>query len=467
MAAPTAQTFVNNIDIGTLLKIYSTNGVYSNLSTASEMWKFFLKLKARDPGGRQVKYLLRKSFGAASVQSVPAGSSGDYPIGQRSGFVEGTGEYKEFAMTVNIPRNLLNKTGNDLLQYADPITEELDSKMIVAARVMSAQTQGDGSGSIGRVSAATATTVSTTGDSITVTLSTLTGDGGRSHIGWFSEDDWVKFATSAGVAHNTINNAGTTVGYWQVLTIDQDADTVVLQPYTAAGVLIDITTATLGATDPTASDYMYRYGTTPNDLTAISTTDYNALSECMVGMESLTANDGRKVNGVTHSGAITGSRRNCSGAAIDSSDFQKVLSLAKRRCGKGRYAYKNAFMFDTVYDALIESRETDRRFQTMEDAKRGTKQLGYQHGNDFVEFSTDEFVSKQRIWILPESKEVLELHGKDFETVEVNPGQKFHLTTASSGRGHSRQQNTYLEGSATILSKHPAAVACIEGFSVA
>jgi len=65
--AYSAQNFVSNIDIGTFLKIYSSNGVYNNLSTNSDMWKFFLKLKARNPEGRQLKYLLRKSYGAAAV----------------------------------------------------------------------------------------------------------------------------------------------------------------------------------------------------------------------------------------------------------------------------------------------------------------------------------------------------------------------------------------------------------------
>lgn len=457
-----SQSFVGNIDLGKFLKIYSTNGVYNNLSEASEMWKLFMKLKARDPGGRQVKYLLRNSYGPAAVQSLPAGSSGDYPAGQRSGIVEGTAEYKEFGLTVNIPRNLLNKTGNDLLQYADPITEEMDGKTIAAARVMSAETQGDGSGSIGVIASVTA---STTADTITVVLSTTSANAGRSHVGWFMESDRIKFATTAAVAHSTINNTATSVsGYWQVLSRDDDNDTVTLQAYTSSDVLIDITTATLGATDPTAADLMYRIGTTPNDLTAISTNDYNTLSECLVGLESLLAADGRIVNGVPHSGAISGSRRDVGGAAIDSSDFQKALSKAKRRAGRGRYKYKAAWMFDNVYDAMIESRETDRRFTTMEDATRGTKKLGYQHSNDFVEFMPDEFVSKQRIWILPESKDVLELHGKDFQMVEPNPGQKFHLKTSSSGAGHSRQMNAYMEGSAVVIVKHAAACVVIENF---
>jgi hypothetical protein len=452
------QTFVGNIDIGTFLKIYSSNGVYNNLSTASDMWKFFLKLKASPAGGRQLKYLLRTGYGPAAVQSLPAGSSGDYPAGARSGLQEGTAEYKDFGLTVNVPRNLLNKTGNDLLQYADPLTEELDAKSIAAARVMSHQSQGDGSGAIGRISSTTAPTVVSA--RLSITLSTASADAGRSHIGWWMEDDYVKFATEAGVAQDVAVSSGT-VAYYKVESIDQDADQVTLSARNSAGT--ELTVTTIGTIED--GDYAYRIGTTANDLTAIGTADYNTLSECLVGMESLTANDGRKVNGITHSGAIQGSRRDAGGAAIDSSDFQRVLSLAKRKAGRGRYKYKNAFMFDTVYDALVESRETDRRFQSVEDGKRGVKMLGYQHGADFVEFCPDEFVSKQRVWMLPESKEVLEFHGKDFEIVEPNKGQKFHLKTSSTGAGHQRQVQMYQEGMGVIVVKHAAAIACITNFS--
>jgi hypothetical protein len=451
-----SQSFVGNIDIGKFLKIYSTNGVYNNLSEASEMWKMWMKLKARDPGGREVKYLLRTGYGPAAVQSLPAGSSGDYPTGQRSDLVEGTAQYKEFGLTVNIPRNLLNKTGNDLLQYADPITEEMDAKSIAAARVMSAETQGDGSGAIGVISGAP--TISS--GRLIVSLSTTSANAGRSHVGWFMEQDWLKCASTAGAAQTPTVGAGT-FDHFRVESRDDDADTITISARDSSDTELTITALNnVGDTD-----LLYRYGTTPQDLTAISTNDYNTLSECLVGLESLLAADGRKVNGVTHSGAVSGTRRSVGGNAIDSSDFQKVLSTAKRRAGRGRYKYKYAWMFDTVYDALVESRETDRRFQSVEDGARGVKKLGYQHANDFVEFMPDEFVSKQRIWILPESKEVLELHGKDFQMVEPNPGQKFHLKTSSTGAGHSRQMQAYMEGSAVVIVKHAAACAVIENFT--
>mgnify|MGYP007100087994 CR=1 FL=1 len=198
--AYSAVSNVSNVDLGTFLKIYSTNGVYNNLSTASDLWKYFLKLKARDPGGRSLKYLLRTSYGPGAVQSMSV-SEGDYPAAQRSGLTEATAQYKDFGLTVSVPRTLLNKTGNDLVQYADPLTEELDAKSIVAARVMSAQMMGDGTGVIGVISGTP--TINTTTDVVTIVLSTSSANAGKSHIGWFMEDDKIKFANESGTAQGT------------------------------------------------------------------------------------------------------------------------------------------------------------------------------------------------------------------------------------------------------------------------
>lgn len=457
MAAPTAVSNVSNLDLSTFLKIYQSNGVYNNLPTQSDLWKYFLKQRARDAQGRSMKYALRTSYGPAAVQSL-AVSEGAYPAAQRSDLTEATAQYKDFGVTISVPRSLLGKTGNDLVQYADPLTEELDAKAIVAARVMSAQMVGDGTGVIGVISGTP--TIDTSAATITIVLSTTNANAGRSHIGWFMEGDKLKVYSTAGVQQVT-DGTDASGGYLKVSTIDADTDTLVCTVWTSSDTRITDVTSANTISD---GDYIMRFGTTATDLTAISTTDYNSLSECMVGLESLGADDGRVVNGLTMSGTLAGSWKDCNNTAIDPSHFQSALSKAKRRAGKGRYAYKQAFMYDTVYDSLVESNETDRRFQVGDPGNRGFKTLGYQHGKDFVEFVTDEFIQKKRIWILPESKEVLELHGKDFEVVEVNKGQKFHLGVNSSGE-NTRTVKSYMEGSAVVVCRHPAALVALENFT--
>lgn len=449
---------VANVDLGTFLKIYSTNGIYNNLSTASEMWKLVLKKKGSIAGGRELRYLLRKSYGSAGYQALPV-DDGDYPEGDRSNQQEGVAQYKDFALTINVPRTVLNKTGAELLQYADPLTEEIEAKAIGAARIKSGEAFRDGAGSLGKASS-----YAIESGKLAVTLSTASADAERSHVGWFDEEDKIKFAEADATANNTINNTADAVAYWRVTEKDEDNDKVILTPYNSSNSAITVTSFA-GATDPQADAHMYRIGTTPADLTSYSG-DYNALTEEMPGWGA-NITDGITLNGIAQDGIFKSSTRDVGGNDLDSSDFQKVLSKVKRRCGKGRYQYKTAFMYDTVYDALVESRETDRRFQSVDDGKRGVKMLGYQHANDFVEFVTDEFVPKQRIYLFPESKDVLTYHGTDFETVEPNPGQKFHLRPSSTGGGHKRQIQQYMEGHGIMVCKHNAAIAAIKNFTVA
>lgn len=446
----------SSLDLGTYLKIYSSNGIYNQLSESSDVWKYFLKARVRGPAGRRLQYLLNTSYGPAAVQSVPV-SEGNYPAAQRSGSQEATAHYKDFALTISVPNSLLGKTGSDLEQYADPLNMELDNKAIAAARVMSAQMVGDGSGVIGIISGTP--TVNTSTDVVTVVIKSDTTSAARSHIGWFMEDDKIKFANTAGSSQAT---DGTSVSYYKVVSVDADTDTFTCTAWTSSNTQVTDITSANTLSD---GDYIYRFGTTPQDLSG-TVTDYGTASECLAGLESLGANDGRTLHGLTMSGVLAGSRKDCSAEAIDPSHFQSALSKGKRRAGRGRYKYSKAFMFDTVYDALVEAGETDRRFQMGQDLNRGTKTLGYQHQKDFVEFMPDEFIQKQRIWILPDSKEVLEMHGQDFKVVEPNKGQKFHLANASSGQGHSRTTLSYMEGSAVVICKHPAALISLANFAI-
>lgn len=448
---------VGSLDIGTVLKIVSTNGVYNQLSEASDMWKMILKQKVGLPEGRQVRYNLMDDYGVSAVQSLPS-SAGDYPTANRVGLNEGIAYFKDYALTVGVQNTIVNKALSEMSAYEKNVLQmEIDAKATAAARIKSGELYRDGTGVLGIISG----TPTISGGKITVTLNTSSANGDRSHIGWFEAKDRLRCFTSAGADHNDVNG-GTASSYLQVDSVDEANNTMVLAAYDSADAQITITS--LSGDDVADGDYLIRLGGNAQDWSAISTNDYANIGYDLVGLGSLAQDDGRKVHNITHTGALGGTRKDVSGAQIDSKHFQQVLSLVKRRVGKSRYPYKYAFMWDEVYDALIEQSETDRRFQTLDDATRGFKKLGYQHGKNFVEFVTDEFCPKSRIYLPPESKEVLEFRGTDFEHVAPNGSDKFHLANASSGVGHSRQVQMYMEGSGVLLSRHPAAIACIENF---
>ena len=428
------------------------NGFTRQLSENSDMWAHFKKLTEMDATARSVRYLLIDELGYAAVQALPADGSGLYPQAQRSGLLEPEATYKEWAWTVDVPRVLENKTGAELMQYAKPLATELDNKQIAFARLKCVEVQGDGSGAIGRLSASPSESSGT----LTFTISHATADAGRSFIRWFQEGDIIKVAASDGTARTA--TGGETE--FKVTNIDESARTVDC---------VAVTTAATGVGTIASGDYVYRRGTTPQDLDSISTNDYSSLSEVMVGLESLLSNDGRKVHGVDMTGSVKGTRKDLNAATLDSRHFQQLLSELKRKAGKGRYSYENAFMADETYDSLVESRETDRRFHSITDTDRGVRGIGYVHGRDRVEFMPDEFVHAQRIWVLPKGKDALCYIGKEAKQVKPNGNDAFHLNVATSGgrTGYGRNMETFFEQSGVAVSKHPRACGVIEDFSVA
>jgi len=166
------------------------------------------------------------------------------------------------------------------------------------------------------------------------------------------------------------------------------------------------------------------------------------------------------------SGATSGSKIDAGGNPIDVKHIQKMMDKVKVLVGQDRYRWKMLCMAPETHASLIESRETDRRFQTVEDNKRGIKFFAYVHGNDTLECYTSEYVPKPRIYCLPETKageKVLEFHGSDFETVKAQGMSDFHLKPSSSG--YLNTVVSYLQAIGVLICKHPASVGVIRNFT--
>lgn len=451
-----ATSKVGDLTLGNYLKIVSKGAVYNNLSEDSPIWDLIKKKKKGPAEGRELRYLLRSAYGSAAGGFVPV-SGGDYPTAQQATINEGTTQYKDFALTVEVERTLIAKAISDFSKYGEPLAEELRSKTIGLSRILSGSVYGDGTGVI--VQALNAGSVVDNGSTDRVRFVVDPATTARGFIGWVELGDKLLPKNADGTAAAPTVSAGT-FAYYVVVSRDRDAGTVDLQPYDASGTALNAT-----ATGITAGDVLYRYTqTTFADLSSIGTTDYNTLSETWAGLESLSADDGRKVNGITMSGALAGTRKSANGLPIDSQDFQQLMSKLMIAVGQGRYKYNKAMMAWETLDALIESRETDRRFNSIQDNKRGVAQLGYQHGKNSLVFEADEFCPKQRIYVMPEG-DVVQFHGSDFEFVKPEGGQKFFLKNASSGGGHARSIRAYMEGDGALMSVHSAGIGVLHNFT--
>jgi len=446
-----AVTNLGGLDIGKYLKIISKGGVYNNLPEDSSMWENIQKKKKGADEGRELRYLLRSAYGASAANFVAVGG-GAYPNAQKSSLSEGTAQYKDFALTIEVERTIIERAISDFSRYGEPLAEEIRAKTITLSRQLSAAVYADGTGVL-----AAATGAGTIGSG-RIVLPLGTASTSRGFVGWLEYGDRVVVATTAGVQTDPTVSSGT-FAWYSVYDKDRANDTVTLQAQNSSGTALTVT-----ATNILSTMVILKYGSQLNDLASVATTDdYNALSYYYPGLQSLAANDGRKVNGINMTGAVKGTQRDVGGQPIDSSDFQKLMSQVKLNVGANRYKYTRAMMAWETLDALVESRETDRRFISIKDNKRGVDVLGYVHGKDTLIFEADEFCPKQAIWCVPEG-DVLQFWGSDFEFVEPQAGQKFMLKPNASG--HDRSIRSYMEGHGTLTCVHPAAVGLVTNFTV-
>lgn len=448
--------------VGDYLKIVSRDSVYNNLSEDSPLWDYIKKLKANPEEGRQLRFLLRSAYGSSAASFV-AVDGGAYPAASRATITEGTANFKDYALTIEMERTLIQKAVSDFSRYGEPLAEEMRSKTIAMARVLSGSAYRDGTGVIGTISSTAASN-----NSAVFTLNTA--DTARGFVGWFELGDHIAASDPAGGINNvnkklTVNGGGDAITHFIVTARSRATDTVTADAYNG-GTKVNVASISTG-TDPEAADLLYRDNQpTRPDLSAPALTDdLNTASEEWAGLSAFARDDGQTVNGIALSGALGSTIQDAGGNPIDSHTFQQLMSQVMVAVGAGRYSYNSAMMAWETLDALVESRETDRRFQSIQDNQRGVASLGYVAGKNTLMFEADEFCPKNRIYCLPEGKKgVLQFHGSDFEFVQPEGGQKFFLKPNAAG--HDRTIRAYMEGSGTLLCTHAAAIGLIKNFTI-
>tara|TARA_R100000655_G_scaffold18668_2_gene39194 strand:- start:3706 stop:5064 length:1359 start_codon:yes stop_codon:yes gene_type:complete len=443
-------------NLGKLLQIVYTDGIVNQISEDFRDWEMVTKKKVSDEAARSVNFMLQTALGARAIGWSPQGASAVFPTSQQVTASEKSAGFNEVFATIELEYDLWDRALSAPHKYIEPLALEITSKGIAQKRRLSIDLHGDGTGLIGTTHASTSAAVVNTTE-IKVTFAD-NGDGVR----YCEFGDAISFYNSNGTELTF-----TTADYFLVIEKDRDANTVTVQGYTSGNVAESGGQATTTATEITASKLCYRKDqTTKADLSAPVTTEYNDLTEVMPGLETLFADDGRLIHGITMRGATAGTHYDCSGQPFDMSFIQKGMDKVKTIVGQGAYKYKQALSAPETITALISAQEDDRRLISINDDKRGFKGFGYQHGNDQVAFMETEFTRGNRVWILPEGakeKGVLELHGKDFKDVKVG-GQDMFLKNDSNGYSPNIQK--FMFGYLALLSRHPAAGLQLNNFTV-
>jgi hypothetical protein len=452
----------NNIDdvaLGNLLQIKFSDGIRNQISKDFRDFEMVLKAKVSNSAARELKFMLLTAYGVDAVSYAnPGDLDTSFPTAQRSSLQEFSAKFKEIRTTIEVQQNLFERALMSPEKYGEPIKVEMDSKLSASKRRIAADFHADGTGVLGTI-----LTASTSG---VITLSV--DDDARGHVGLFEFGQKIVPKTAAGgasAARDVAAPAANTFSHFVVLSKNRDSQTITVQAVNQAGTAVPVLN-----TAPAADEVLYRKAQVDSNdvpnLTSIA--DYGTATQVMAGLPSLVAADGRTIHGMTMSGAIAGSEYDAGGNPIDVRHIQRAMSQVKVAVGQDQYSWKMMVQAPETLDSLIESRETDRRFNSMEDAARGTKKFVYQHQNDSLECYTSEYCLPKRIYILPESKagqKVLEFHGSDFKTVKAPGGSDFHLKPAASGGGFVNTIVSYMQAIGVIVCKHPASVAVIRNFT--
>jgi len=440
-----------NIPLGLLIQIAFSNGIRNQISTDYRDYEMVKRAKVANSLARELRFMFQTSLGPAAIQYANPGTpSRAFPGSQNVSLQEYAAVLKEMDSTIEVDYAVFDRARKNPEKYGDPIQIEVESKLSAAKRRLAADLYGDGTGVLGTISSAT-----TSGSSAVITLSTS----GRGHVGLFEFDDLLVSYTAGGSAASPTVSGGT-FSAWKVLSKNRDTNQVTLQAVSSSGAALTITGYT-----PTAGDVLYRFGQPTKNINLSSISDYGTVSEVMAGLESLAAWDGRVIHGITMSGATAATRYDAGGNPLDVKHIQKLMSAVKLAVGQDRYRWKMLTMAPESHNTLIESRETDRRFQTIDDNKRGVKFFAYVHGNDVLECNESEFCPQNKIYCLPETKggeKVLEFHGSDFETVKGQDMTDFHLKVDG---GYRNSMVSYLNAKGVLICKHPASIGVIDGFT--
>ena len=447
---------IDQLNLGKILQIAFSDGVRNQISTDFRDFEYIKRAKVSGSLPRELRFMFQTSLGAAAIQyaNAGAGAGRTFPASQQVKIQENTAIMKELQATIELEYNLFDRARKSPEKYAEPLAIEIDSKMSAAKRRLAADLYGDGTGVMGTVASA----VDSGSGKLTVTLSS--SNTAKGHVGFFEYYDIIVAYPAAGGSKVATLAGATAVDQWVVLDKDRTANTVTLQAQSSTGV--DLTGALTVL--PSAGNVFYRFGQ-PSIPNLSTITDYSTGTDIIAGLESLTANDGRTVHGITMSGPTGGSRYDAGGNPLDVKHIQKLLDQVKLAVGQDRYRWKALTMAPESHASLIESRETDRRFQTVEDNKRGVKFFAYVHGNDVLECVTSEYVPQNRIYCMPETKageKVLEFHGSDFETVKGQDMSDFHLKVGASG--YTNAMVSYLLATGVFICRHPKAIGVIHNF---
>lgn len=443
---------ISQLALGNYLTIAFIEGVHKQISVTYPEWDMVERMRVGSVDGREARFLLQTSLGPSAVQNRNPGVRSDFPAGSESSIQEGSIQFKELDATIELEYNLYRRILESKSKYdASALAMEVDAKITAMKRLMCQQFYGNGTGVLGIISS-----VSVSGGKAVVTLRSAAGDQG--FAGWFQFGENVQNWAAAGTGGTAPTLASGTFDHWTVTarSTTSTTNTVTLEARDAANAA-----KTVSSWTPAAGEQLVKAGQpTVANLTTLTSTDLGSATEAIVGLSGLIRNDGQLVHGINLTGATAGTVIDNAGQLIDTNVLEQAMNQVKDAVGEGRYKWPKMLCNRETRSAFIDSRETDRRFTSVTDDKRGTAKFIYVHQDDAIELQGSEFCPQTESFILPEGKtegeKVLQFRGTDFKPATAENGDVFMFAPGTSGY-HKRLMVSYMNGMGQLLNLHPAA----------
>ena len=445
-----ADALYNSEKLSKVLQILYSKSVMVQISEEHKEYEMITKKKSGEENGRSYNFMIQTDFGPAAVGASATGEF-QFKDQAQSTLAEKAAIFKQKTATIGLSYSLMKRAAK-APTFENPLSVEVKSKSTIQKRLMASEFHRDGSAVIAKNG-----THTTGADGADIVLTLAASRGGESR---YIEVGDVLLARKD--SDGTESVAGLSL---IVVSKARAANTVTVTlsgAAVAANELDDASIFRKADTDDFVGTADYLANITAQTTPAGVAFDQVSLNLC--GLETLYANDGRKVHEITMSGVTAGTVYDAGAAAISLDDFHGALDDVKIKNGRASAKWTQLLASNETLRSVIDGQEQDRRLWSQGDNKRGFAGFGYIHDNSSLEMVTTEYVRADRIWSIPQGEGVCEMIGKDFEDVSVG-GQKEFMAINSSG-ARAAGMRKYLCGYLVYLSKRPSLVVSIRNFTV-
>lgn len=469
-------TAISEADLGRVLLIYQTKSYQSLLNEDVYEFQNLVSVNSERAGSTAESYTYQRltALGHDSVREVdPGGASKEFFSGDSSVLDRITVKMKETQTAVEVRQDVWKRAQlsyKDAATALDPLKLELHNKNIITLQRKEKTYHGDGTGVLAENSAAA--TIS----GGTAILSLYNQEGKRGFVRWLEFNDKVQLRDPDGTQRVPSVSSGT-FSYFRVfarteLVVAGTAPTVTLKAYDSSDTELTIT-AFASAAD---GDYLFPDHQPAVDLSG-AIADYAEITNVEPGLISISAEDGRVVDGVTMSGVSAGTHQDAGGATFWHTQFSELLSKLKLRSGEHKYKFPTIKMSPEVFDFIVTLNEGQRFLTDIKEAEHGMMGYYYTHRDTLSKLQVSRYCPSYRMYFEPQNKKLdgsvdvskdapLRFVFSDFDFITRPDNGKIWDWKVDSTAGRLQIMQAHMQGFCRFIAPQASAIGVLKNYSL-